>query len=247
MYEEAVIIWESAPLVPTPAPNEIHLWSGHIAQWLPSLGELQNTLTADELLRANQFRFANDRAAFVIARGLLRLVLSKYLHLAPQDVCFSYGAQGKPFLPAFPACQFNVSHSGDLLVLATTQKHAVGIDIEKIRPEFANETLAESYFAAAEVVQLRSLPAAAQPAAFFRCWTRKEAYIKACAAGLSLPLDSFTVSLLPDAPPALLHVKNQPAEISRWSIHHFIPAPEFIGAAVTTCPNPTYKYFQLAA
>ena len=123
--------------------------------------------------------------------------------------------------------QFNLTHSEDLALYAVSSGRRVGIDAEQIRPGFADGTLAESFFAPREVTALRSLPASDQEPAFFACWTRKEAYLKARGEGLVMPLDAFEVSLLPGDPPALLHAPSHPSELRRWSLCELELGPEY--------------------
>ena len=178
--------------------------------------------------RAARFRFERDRVRFIAARGALRSILARYMGCAPAALAFSYSAYGKPALAemncAQPALSFNLSHSGDWAMCAVAQDRRVGIDIELLRPELATQSIAEHFFSAAEVTALRSLSPAEQIPAFFRCWTRKEAFVKARGEGLSLPLDRFDVSLLPGAPAALLRAADDPQEVSRWSMLT-LPAP----------------------
>lgn len=123
--------------------------------------------------------------------------------------------------------QFNLTHSEDLALYAVSSGRRVGIDAEHIRPGFAAGTLAESFFAPREVTVLRSLPTRDQELAFFACWTRKEAYLKARGEGLVMPLDAFEVSLLPGDPPALLRVPGDPPEVRRWSLCELELGPEY--------------------
>ena len=118
------------------------------------------------------------------------------------------------------------------MLIAVTANREPGIDLERIRPEFANETIAEEFFSSQEIAALRGLPAYVQPEAFFNCWTRKEAYLKARADGLSFPLGQFSVSLIPGEPAALLSVHGEPDEIARWSLLHLNPGTGYVGALV---------------
>lgn len=178
-------------------------------------------LSADEHERAERFHFRNDRNHFIAARGLLRLLLSRYLDLPPQQLSFSYSPYGKPALAGESeraSLRFNVSHSHGVALYAFTLEREVGVDVEYIRQDVVNESIAEHFFSAQEVASLRALPAEVQPQAFFNCWTRKEAFIKARGEGLSFPLDQFDVSLVPEEPAALISIRNNPLEASRWSL-----------------------------
>ena len=166
-----------------------------------------HTLAADEQARAERFHFERDREHFIVARGVLRAILGRYLNRAPERLSFCYGAHGKPALAGeagADAIRFNVSHSHGVALYAVTRGREVGIDLERIRFDLAVLEIAERFFSRREVATLRTLPTEAQRQAFFRCWTRKEAYIKARGEGLSLPLDQFDVSLAPGEPAALL-------------------------------------------
>jgi 4'-phosphopantetheinyl transferase len=194
---------------------------------------LWHTLTADECQRAERYIFAKDRAHFVVARGLLRVLLGRYLGQEPQHLRFTYGRHGKPALATETggvALRFNVSHSHGLALYAITRGREVGVDIEHIRPEVAQEQVAERFFSPREVTVLRALPTPLQAPAFFACWTRKEAYIKATGAGLALPLDQFDVSLAPGEPAALLHTAWDPQEATRWALQDLAPAPGYRAA-----------------
>ena len=143
-----------------------------------------------------------------------------------------FGPHPWPLLPGpcASSLRFNLSHSHSLALYAITHQRELGVDLEFIRPEVVEEPIAERFFAAAEVAVLRGLPASLQPEAFFNCWTRKEAYIKARGEGLTLPLDAFEVSLAPEEPAALLSVDSDPAEASRWSLQALAPGPGYVAA-----------------
>lgn len=163
------------------------------------------------------------------------MILARYLRATARDLRFDYGPHGKPALRLMetapgPAITFNLAHTGGLALCAVARGRAVGVDVESIRPALAEERLAERFFAAREVVTLRNLPRAEQPLAFFRCWTRKEAFLKARGDGLTLPLDSFEVTLAPEAPPALLALADAPDEAARWSLCELIPAARHVAA-----------------
>lgn len=185
-------------------------------------------LSPAELARAGRFHFERDRRRFLRARRALRAIVADYLGTVPGAIEFQYGGQGKPRVAVAPPLYFNLSHSQALALLAMTRLGEIGVDVEWIRP--IELEIADRYFAPAEVAALRALPAAEQTAAFFRCWTRKEAYIKARGEGVLLPLDGFEVSLAPGDPAALLRVREDDAEAQRWQFEHLEPAPGYVGA-----------------
>lgn len=180
------------------------------------LRELAGFLSAEERERARRFRFERDRNRFTACRGTLRELLG-----VSSGVRFAYGAFGKPRLEDSDV-RFNVSHSHGMAMIATTRGREVGCDIERIDPSFADDKIPERFFSPYEVAALRALPASDQCEAFFRCWTRKEAFIKACGMGMSLALDSFDVSL---GRPALLRGAEG------WSLYD-VDAPAGYAAAL---------------
>ena len=193
------------------------------------LDSLYEILAPQERERATRFRFAEHRRQFIICRGTLREILSPYLEVKPAHIAFVFNRHGKPSLRDSDV-RFNVSHSGGWAFQAVTQDGEVGIDIERIDPRVAREQIPERFFSPREVAQLRALPADQQAVAFFRCWTRKEAYIKARGLGLALPLDSFDVSLGPDDPPALLRGAGD------WSVQDLDAPPDYAAAVVAQGP-----------
>jgi 4'-phosphopantetheinyl transferase len=231
--------WTAAPAHPRLGPDELSAWLIPIDAAPHRLRDLTETLSPDEQQRAARFHFERDRVRFIAARGALRRILGRYLNRPPAEIAFAYSPYGKPSLSAEPWLSFNISHSGDWAICAFAQGRRVGVDIELIRRELGEETIAERFFSPREVADLRSLPADEQPAAFFRCWTRKEAFVKARGEGLSLPLDRFDVSLRPDAPPALLRTLDDPREAARWSMLALSAPPDYEAAIVVEGPLPS--------
>ncbi len=161
-------------------------------------------LSADERERAGRFRFGRDRDRFVSGRAALRRLLGDRLGVAPADIEIAYGAAGKPYV-AGASVQFNVSHSDDVALIAIADGvRALGVDVEVPRPGFGGVDIARQFFAPGEVARLLAQPAEERDDAFLRCWTRKEALLKAHGGGLSLPLHDFEVSLEPSGPAAIL-------------------------------------------
>ena len=192
------------------------------------LDSLYEILAPQERERATRFRFEEHRRQFIVCRGALREVLSPYLGLHPADIAFVCNRYGKPGVSDSDV-RFNISHSGEWALQAVARGCEVGIDIERIDSRFAREQIPERYFSPCEVAQLRGLPPDQQTAAFFRCWTRKEAYIKARGLGLALPLDSFDVTIGPDDPPALLRAGD-------WSVQDLEAPPGYAAAVVAEGP-----------
>jgi 4'-phosphopantetheinyl transferase len=205
--------------------NAVHLYNAALdAGDATNIAAMLETLSPVERARARRFRFEVDRRRFVVCRGLLRQILSQWVAERPAQIHFAVNSYGKPFLPDWRVA-FNVSHSGGRALIAVTSGRELGVDIERINPAFAQEQIPERYFSRAEVRALRSLPQSEQTSAFFRCWTRKEAYIKARGFGLSMPLDSFDVTLQAELPAAILRGGDG------WSLQA-LPAPEGFAAAL---------------
>jgi 4'-phosphopantetheinyl transferase len=208
--------WRSPVGSYTLAEDEVHVWRATF-DW--PVTPLDRILSPEERERARRFRFDLHRKYFLIGRGLLRTLLSRYLGIQPGSLLFDYTPFGKPTL-ASPAesLRFNVSHSGDLLLIAVTLNRAVGVDIEQIHRDRAVAEIVEHFFSPNERSTLASLPDHVRHDAFFNCWTRKEAYIKAKGAGLSLPLDQFEVTFLSGDPAELLATQPDAAEAGRWRL-----------------------------
>lgn len=201
--------------------DEVHVWLGSQHHPAERIEAFRRTLSADERERAARFHFERDRAHFIAARGMLRQLLGSFLELSPERVRFHYGQYGKPSLSdeyKSSGLEFNISHSGGKVLLAFTIGRAVGVDVEEIRPNFATGEIAKRFFSVTEVEKLGSLPKGVQAEAFFNCWTRKEAYIKAFGEGLSCPLDKFDVTLAPGEPPRLLATRVERLPVSRWAM-----------------------------
>lgn len=227
--------WPPPPEHLSPGPAEVHVWRASLRQSETTVERLLHTLARDEQERAARFHFQKDHDGFVVARGALREILGRCLRVEPAQLRFSYSSYGKPALiaaPGWPDLHFNVSHSHELALLAVAQGRTLGVDIEFLRPAVADGEVAERFFSAYEVARLRALPAAQQTRAFFNCWTRKEAYIKARGEGLSWPLSQFDVSLAPEEPVAILCTRGDPQEAARWSLQELRPAADYAAALV---------------
>ena len=222
----------------------VHVWpvSTHAPDAV--IEQFRFLLTPDETDRAGRFRFDHLRRSFILARGALRVLLGRYLNIAPGGIEFSYGSKGKPALaapglPQFNVLQFNASHSGDLALFAFTMDCEVGVDVEAIRPMPDLEDVAKRFFCAEENAELMALPAGQRERGFFLCWTRKEAYIKATGEGLSTPLDAFRVTLQPSEPAGMVHLERDPIAAQAWTLHDLAPAPGYAAAlAYRDSPRP---------
>ena len=181
-------------------------------------------LSADETARAERFVYDKHRDAYIAARVGLRTRLAQVVACAPADIAFTYGPQGKPSLPGGPF--FNLSHAGGIACLAVHEGIDLGVDIEAFRT--VDDGLAERFFSASEVAELQALPGAQQQTGFFRCWTRKEAVIKALGGGLSIPLDAFDVTLA-SASATLTRLEPAYGHAVDWTLHPFEIGADIVG------------------
>lgn len=229
----STLSWQIAPSSLTLAQSEIHVWCASLIA-TPSQREIyQQWLSVDEQQRAARFHFEHHRHYYIVGRGVLRALLGYYLNQPPQTLQFVYGPQGKPSLPSPSPLQFNLSHSETLALYAFSRTRIIGVDIEYHKTNVAYTDIAQHFFAPSEQAALLKLPPAARQAAFYTCWTRKEAYLKAQGDGLTIPLDKFEVSLLPHDPPALLSTAHAPGEVTRWSVHALPhPRPDYTASLV---------------
>lgn len=227
--------WRLPPEDLALSEREIHVWRACLDQPPVSISALRKALAPDELARADRYRFPNGRDRFVVCRAALRTILGLYLRAHPDHLRLSANSYGKPELAGLhsgSALRFNVSHSGDLALLAVGYAREVGVDLERLRPGRPGERmrLAERFFSPAEAAELRALPEDERDDAFTVCWTRKEAYIKAIGRGLSLPLSMFDVTVSPKAAAALLRTAWNPQDASRWLLRDLNPGSGYVGA-----------------
>ena len=211
--------------------REVHLWAVQLDASDRDLARCFSWLSVEEGDRAERFKFDQHRRDFVVSHGILRLLLGEYLKTSPADIIFSHGTKGKPAVTDTGlSIRFNMSHSGRMAVYAFTAGCEVGVDVERIRPMTDMEDIAARFFSAEEAAELKDVEEANRTQGFFNCWTRKEAYIKAVGDGLSLPLDGFRVSLKPSEPAELLSLGGDAQAAKLWTLHHFVPATDYIGA-----------------
>jgi 4'-phosphopantetheinyl transferase len=210
----------------------IRVWRIDLDRTEGETAALGALLSADERARADRFRFPIDQRRFTAARGLLRVLLGRTIGSPPQEIEFSYGTRGKPGLrrPADSGLEFNLTHSHGLALVATSWGRSVGIDLEFHRREFDFRGIAGRFFTPQESAQIEALPEDARRPAFFRGWTRKEAFLKARGDGLWLGLDQFEVSIDPAAPARLVRTAWDPDEARRWTLHDLEVAAGFSAA-----------------
>lgn len=212
-------------------PPAIDVWQIPWREHLNHLAACQSLLDESERAKAAAFHFDVDRHRYIISHGALRLILAHALDLPPQVVPIVQKGWQKPRLDGAYPIEFNLTHSGDHALVAVSRGPAVGIDVEQVKTDFDLRALAARFFSRYESASLFQLPPDAQVEAFFRIWTRKEAFLKARGDGLSLPLAEFDVSLEPHCDSALLATRFEPNEVTRWQVKD-LPAPPGYAAAL---------------
>ena len=205
------------------------MWRGRLASSSDTRHRLLELLSSDELQRARGYKFDLHRDQYILARGLLRVILSIYTDGPADQLAFAYTQYGKPFL-ANCGIHFNVSHSDELALYAIAHEQRLGVDIERMRPVRDQEALAKQFFSRAEYKDWLALHPFSRTEGFFNCWTRKEAYLKAIGNGLSARLDTFDVSLTPRAVAAINAIDGQSRPASKWSLFHLNPEHDYVGA-----------------
>lgn len=234
-------------LHPALLPNETHVWRASLAAPAADVEALAGTLSADEQARAQRLCFGRDQRRFVVGRGLLRTILGRYVHVDPAVLRFCYGSNGKPALAAMPdgkQWQFNVSHSHGLMLVAVTRRRQIGVDIERVRAVTNMAQIAQRICSPRERAILAACPPNEKHAAFFRCWTGKEAYVKAVGDGLVQPLDQ--VEVVPAAEGSRIHVHNneRPQPDVCWSLQALDAAPGYMAALVAQGPPARVRCWQ---
>ena len=224
---------------PVLSGDEAHIWSVDLRAAPGHISAFGGLLSADERRRAARFRFDRHRRRFIVAQGALRTLLGRYCSTTPKRLVFEYGPKGKPSLVGTPDLHFNVSHSSERAVFGVSRRGPLGIDIELLRDLADADDIAERFFSAPEVESYRRIPGNGRQRAFFNCWTRKEAFVKALGEGLFLSLDRFDVSLAPRDAPRVLAIEGDSQLGREWSLTALDLGDDFAGALATRWrPNP---------
>ena len=247
LIEPAGAEWTEEARSPPLEDRDVHVWRVPLRLPASLLEWGEALLDPDERERAARYRFVEHRVAFVSGRAIQRDILSRYLEIDPAQVRYRVSQHGKPELSpesAGAGVRFNFSNSGELGLLAVTRGRDVGVDVEQVRHLPDALEIARGFFSGAEAEVLRRTPAEQRDLAFFHCWTRKEAYIKAVGAGLAIPLDCFDVAFAPGEPAALLQHRDRPAEVQRWIIRHLEVEGEYVGALAIERDRLTLRRLQ---
>jgi 4'-phosphopantetheinyl transferase len=219
------------------ADGRIDVWPVHVAVQPCELAEFERYLDQKEVAKARLFRFEHLRQRYAVIHGLLRILLGRYLREHPTNLLFSTGPNGKPRLEPLRRIQFNISHSDDIALFGFTTGCEIGVDVEKLRPVDDFVQIARRFFSPDETNEVMSTGPEDLRPAFFRCWTRKEAYLKAVGAGLQTPLDSFRVSINPPEPARLIHVNGSPEAAATWTLESIDSVPCCAAAVAYRSPR----------
>jgi 4'-phosphopantetheinyl transferase len=225
--------WPTPVNVPDLDSGVVHLWRIHLLRERGAIEACVALLSSDERERMERFHFDLHRERFALRRGALRMLLGRYLAVDSRRVEFRYSPKGKPEVGSPETedpLRFNFSDSSDWALLGLTRRDRIGVDIEEMRGHSDLETLARDHFSPRECEEFLSLPPSEKIAGFYNAWTRKEAWLKACGEGLSVPLSDFDVSLAPGEPPRLLRVRDEPGLLGCWALRACDPAPGYVGA-----------------
>jgi 4'-phosphopantetheinyl transferase len=210
--------------------REVQIWGVWLSGSDASLAYYRSMLSPEELQRAERFRFEHLRHSYTRSRGSLRLLLAHYLGRPPSEIQLICRPKGKPILRDSSQIDFNASHSGQMALYAFTVGCELGIDVERLRKLDDAESIAARFFSTAEASELLSLTPEQRGPAFFRCWTRKEAYVKAVGDGLAIPLNRFQVTLLPGIPARFVQLASDMGTAADWTLDHLELAPGYLGA-----------------
>ncbi|MDQ3021351.1 MAG: 4'-phosphopantetheinyl transferase superfamily protein [Bacteroidota bacterium] len=223
--------------------NEIHIFQSTLEKTSAEIKNSETILSNDELTKAYRYKFEADKNNYVVCRALLRSVLSEYLSIPAAHITFFYSEKGKPYINN-SSIKFNLAHSNNYTVFAFVFEEEVGIDIEYQRELRDALTIAKRYFSKSEVEEFENINSEKIKNAFFYCWTRKEAFLKAVGEGLSYPLADFSVTLKPGNP-KIMWIKKKPDEIKKWSLHDIKVRENYISSLAIKSNDMKIIYKQI--
>lgn len=204
---------------PTLKVGAVHLWLAPLSHLKDHPVHIENILSNDEVARAKRFIKPSDQEKYIASRIIIRRILARYLSMNPIDIIFDVNDHGKPYIKN-QSVQFNFSHAGDYLLLGVTLNNKVGVDIEYEKNNNDFLSIAERFFSPYEYQAIINLAPQEQKAAFYHCWTLKEAFIKATGLGLSFGLSNFEVSIQGAESSALRQVQNDSPE--NWTLQSIV-------------------------
>jgi 4'-phosphopantetheinyl transferase len=225
--------WPLPPREFSLADDSIHVWCAALDEFTSLLAQLASTLCPAEREQAGRFRFDRHRQWFIVRRGLLRILLGRYLKVEPDQLVFECDARGKPSIReprSERTLHFNMSDSSGLALYAVTRRAPVGVDVERIKPIRDQDGIAARFFSGREKTTIGALSEPQKSEAFFNCWTRKEAYLKATGEGISESLPRVEVTVMPGEAPRLLGLAGDERAATEWTFYSFEPTSGFVGA-----------------
>ncbi len=239
------ILWDTPPANLSCSDDEVHIWMTSVSLLKKEIPLFKSLLNHEESSRTTRFVYEKDRDTCILSRVALRDILGRYLAINPRAIAFNNNEYGKPFIDRKDNADnitFNLSHAGDVIICGITSNRDIGIDVELIKEMESIDALIRQNFSGIEQEYFKRLSPDEKKRAFFTCWTRKEAYIKAHGKGLSYPLDSFSVTVGPGDDASLLCDDND--DVSSWSLKEIISSPEYVGAVAVKGRNINYRYYR---
>lgn len=233
--------WQVASSVPSLPPGVIHVWRADVESLLPCVPYFERLLEDAERARGNAFHAVADRTRYAVARGALRVLIGRYVDVAPRDIRFVVGEFGKPHCtrPEGAPMTFNISHSGDVVLFAFARDGDLGVDVEHWSPRLGaleRSRIAESVFSAAERTGIERLsPGAERRRAFYSVWSRKEAYLKGTGAGIARGLAHVEVSV--DDAARLLEDRRDALAVERWTMRDLDVGPGYSATLAASPPG----------
>jgi 4'-phosphopantetheinyl transferase len=220
--------------------GHVHVWLADLSAWAPELERCRAVLSPDEQERAARFRFPEHRARQVLTRGLLRFLLARYTGTNAKELLLSSNPHGKPSIVE-SGIRFNLSHAGAFAAYSFSRAAEVGIDIECVRPQMPRQReIAERFFAPGEFASMANADDKDFAQMFFRCWTRKEAFVKARGDGIAGGLQTFEVSVTEDA-----RVIRAEADGLRWCMAELPPIAGMMGAVAVAAEGCVFSFQKL--
>ena len=243
ILNEKTISWSSLKV----ANNKVHVWHASLEQPSEVVQKLESFLSEEERQRAERFRYQEHQQAFVVSRGILRNLLNRYTGIQPEQIQFKYNVTGKPFLAGMESgtdLSFNLSHSGLLVLYAFCWGRQVGIDVECIRPMEEMDQVAEMNLSHREYRAYKRVSEQDRLKAFYNCWSRKEAFVKAIGDGMSLPMREIEVSLEAHRPAQLLSIQGSLEQANLWTMHDLKTWDGYAAALVVEGRDHTISHKQ---
>lgn len=239
-------MWNKPPQNLSLTDNDVDIWLINIENYRENINDFQKKLSQDELDKVKSFSLDLLKESFIINRGYLRTILSKYLTIKPEEICFTYNQKGKPSLHdnILEKIEFNLSHKNIYAVYAIS-KNNIGIDLEKIDAKVQVENIAKRFFCNDESDYLTNLPLIEKPEYFFKLWTIKEAYLKAIGEGLSGGLDSICFAINENNQQMeLVKQKNDQKRDNHWHFKTWIlPNNYIMSIAINSLIEPKFNYY----